>query len=145
MEFDVIELDPTIVVVENHDSNTRHSVVPAGLHCSCEDHQYRNTYCKHLLFLAETETWIGETIHRVMQHRQEQVGADVRAVQQELDQLVSDAEQIETILNRIDENHGIGQTVTDVDDEDGLTLEADIHESVEAHDEFEQMVDDIQD
>lgn len=52
MTATVIRDDPMIVVVDNEQSGNAHTIVPTALHCSCPDHTYRSTVCKHIAFLA---------------------------------------------------------------------------------------------
>lgn len=57
--------DPMIVEVDNEDSGTTHTVLPESLYCGCEDHRYRDTICKHLLYLGHQD-WSEEVANLVV-------------------------------------------------------------------------------
>jgi hypothetical protein len=51
LHYEMVADDPLVVQIDSENSGRVHTVVPSTLHCSCEDHTYRNTLCYHLCFL----------------------------------------------------------------------------------------------
>lgn len=97
--------DLTVLNVINETKETQHTVVPEALHCSCEDHTYRDAICKHLLFVADNDPTADST-RRVRQaitdeltsltDEHTEIKAKERELRSQIDQLKSVRSQFDT-------------------------------------------------
>ncbi len=99
---DVVTMDPLVVNVHNETSDRVHTTVPDSLHCSCEDHQYRNTICKHLVFLADSDDWIAEAVRQQMTDKLKSLQEREMALRDQLESIAEDREQIDAVRSELD-------------------------------------------
>jgi hypothetical protein len=126
-----------VVLVHNEESDRTHTVVPDAGHCSCEDHTYRDTVCKHLLFLLQQAGHIGHTTResiKEQRHTLEQRSVELRAA---IDTIENKIEQITTALDAVDADQDMERTGEEVVE----AIQADLDE--DDADEFAQFVDDM--
>jgi hypothetical protein len=55
-ETHLADRGPDVWYIENLDTGTVHMAVPEQSRCSCEDHIYRNTICKHLCAVLDASS-----------------------------------------------------------------------------------------
>lgn len=151
MTVTLVDNDPIVVQVYNDDSDRIHTVIPESMHCSCEDHTYRNTVCKHILRLMQDDGHIGGATREALKAERGEIQEQMADLQAQMDTLQSERTQISAALNAVDASHVADETVQDVIE--GMQAEAEARsasgegedgsEEDEADGEFEQMVADL--
>lgn len=147
MEVSLVDTDPVIVQVYNEESDRIHTVVPDSIHCSCEDHTYRDSICKHMIELLQQEGHIGEITREALKDRREEIQVKQADMQSEMDALQEEREQISDALTALDLSHMREETVGDIID--GIQAEAEARAGGADEDDsdeespFEQMVADL--
>lgn len=111
--------DDSIYIVDNENGGV-HTVIPAQLHCSCEDHIYRSEICKHLIYItiemnteqvpeeARTQTRNALT-DRLTELQEEEI-----AIRAQLREIVDERDGIEKIRATMEmRDYGLQENVND--------------------------------
>lgn len=141
MEVSLVDMDPLVVQVYNEASDRIHTVIPASVHCSCEDSTYRDTICKHLITLLQSEGHVGDTARESLKQRRNSLGGEITEKTEQLNELRSERDAIVDALGAVGASQVAESTVEDV--LDGFQVEAEAVNSAETDSPFEQMVDDL--
>lgn len=85
----VIDNDPIIVKIDGSNDN-EYTLVPNVAYCSCDDHQYRQIPCKHLLYLAVGDripSDVSESVLSGIAYKTDDTLSSINDLEQRLDTL----------------------------------------------------------
>lgn len=126
LDVAIVSEDPLVVHVDSDHSDRVHTVVPESLHCSCEDHTYRDTVCYHLIHLM-----IGDDIPDVaqeaarlaltdeltsMQAREMELRAEIEAIYEQREDFQAVRDEMDMKDYGLGTDHGSEATDDDVRD-----------------------------
>lgn len=140
MDASLVDTDPVVVQVYNDDSDRIHTVIPESVHCSCEDHTYRSTICKHIIRLLLDDSHLGEVMREALTEYRNDVENRLVDLQAEVEELQYEREAVTEVLNELDLDHDAPST-----DGAGAELVASIgsEEPREDSDELTELIEDI--
>jgi hypothetical protein len=151
MAIEVVSDSPLVVEVSNETSGRIHTVLPETVHCSCEDHTYRESLCKHLIFVADGTDYIAEELRQSMTDDLMAMQSEAQELRSRLREIESKQAQYNTVRESLDTVLQYSDPDTDrTEDESEATdtaLEPDATEASEPeeHSEFRRMVSEISD
>jgi hypothetical protein len=143
MDVTLVDTEPVIVQVYNEESDRIHTVIPDAVHCSCEDHTYRDIICKHLIVLLQDDGNIGEQTREAVRLERNEIDREITEMQNQITDRKAQRDAINEALSAVGAELIADDTVGDIID--GLEAEAEARS--EAEDEpsaFERMVEDLQ-
>jgi hypothetical protein len=151
MEIEEVSSSPLVVEVANRSSGRIHTVLPETVYCSCEDHTYRDSLCKHLIFVADGSDYIAEELRQsmtddllAMQSEAQELRSRLREIESKQAQYTAVRESLDTVLQYTDSPDDRTEDESEATD---TALEPDTTEASEPeeHSEFRRMVSEISD
>lgn len=127
-EYWIVDEDPAVVEIESESSDDEHTIVADVAFCDCEDRQYRQLPCKHLLFLAtdvgdsRSESTVTDDSHG---RRITDVGVPlsvrettVSGIEHRHDQLTEEMDELEQRLAEVRQRQNVWEAATEHFDEE---------------------------
>lgn len=109
MTVETVDTDPFVLSVTNETSDRVHTVIPKSLHCSCEDHTYRDMMCKHLIAVLDDEE-LGEKARGLMADRRNEIDRQLDDLYVEVNELESTRKSVQAVFNELDLDHDAPET-----------------------------------
>lgn len=113
MEHWIEHEDPAIIMVENKDSGSVHSIVPGAMKCSCPDNTYRNLIDKHILYVLQQDDKAGDLIRDGLRSHADDLKDEYEQLQDELRSVEEDLGQVHEIIDIVNDDRAQIQELTE--------------------------------